>query len=79
MEERDVKKSCEEVLVGGTFEWCKVIFEVRESFSCKGCWFLDADDGCTASLVDRRIPRCGGSLRKDNKDVIFVKIDEVQD
>lgn len=79
MEERDVKKSCEEVSVGGTFEWCKLIYEVQESSSCKGCWFLDADCGCTVGFVNRGIPRCGGFLRKDGKDVIFVQVGEVQD
>lgn len=79
MEKRDFGKSCEDVPVGGTFEWCKLIYEVRESSSCKDCWFLNADDGCTARFVNRSIPRCGGFLRKDGKDVIFVKVGEVQD
>lgn len=79
MEERDVKKSCEEVPVGGTFEWCKLIFEVRESSSCKDCYFLDAECGCTASIVDRSITRCGGFIRKDGKAVVFVQVGEVQD
>lgn len=79
MEERDVKKSCEEVPVGGTFEWCKLILEVQESSSCKGCWFLNADIGCTVRFVDRSVPRCGGLMRRDDKNVIFVKVGEVQD
>ena len=79
MEERDVKKTCEEVPVGGTFEWCKLIYEVRESSSCKDCSFLVADCGCTVRFVDRSIPRCGGFMRKDGKDVIFVQVGEVQD
>lgn len=79
MEERNIKKSCEEVPIGGTFEWCKSIYEVKESSSCKDCWFLNADCGCTSNLVDRNIPSCGGRLRKDGKTVIFVKVGEVQD
>lgn len=79
MEERDMKESCLDVPIGKTFEWCKLIYEVRESSSCKGCWFLDADNGCTVRFVDRNIPRCGGFMRRDDKDVMFVKVGEVQD
>lgn len=79
MEERDVKKSCEEVPIGGTFEWRKLIYEVRESSSCKGCSFLVAECGCTNRFNNREIPRCGGLMRKDGKDVIFVQVSEVQD
>lgn len=74
-----MKKDFESLPVGSTFEWCKLIYEVRESSSCKDCSFCAADCGCTVSLVDRSIPRCGGFLRKDDKDVIFVQVGEVQD
>lgn len=79
MEKRDVIEDFRSLPVGRTFEWCKLIFEVRESSSCKGCWFLDAESGCTSSLIDRSVPCCGGSSRKDGKDVIFVQVNEVQD
>lgn len=78
MERKDVKKNSEEVPVGGTFEWCKIIYEVRESSSCKGCWFLNADNGCTVRFVDKSLERCVGLLRRDGKDVIFVKVGEVK-
>lgn len=79
MEKKGVKKRCKEVPIGGTFEWCKRIYEVREGSSCKECSFLVADCGCTVWHVNKGIPRCGGFLRKDGKDVIFVQIGEVQD
>lgn len=79
MEKRDVIEDFKSLPVGRTFEWCKLIFEVQESSSCEGCWFIDAESGCTFSLVDRSVPRCGGLLRKDGKDVIFVQVGEDQD
>ena len=79
MEERDVKKSCEEVPVGGTFEWCKLIYEVKESPICEDCSFCVPGCGCTVAFENRGIPHCASSLRKDGKSVIFVKVGEVQD
>jgi len=79
MEKRDVIEDFRSLPVGKTFEWCKLIYEVREGSSCQGCSFLVADYGCIVSFVDRSIPRCGGLLRMDDKDVIFVQVGEVQD
>lgn len=79
MEERDMEKNFDSLPVGDTFEWCKLIYEVKESPSCKDCWFCSPDCGCTADPFERWIPHCGSDIREDGKSVVFVKVGEVQD
>lgn len=79
MEERDMKNELRDLPIGSTFVWCGLIYEVKERFPCKGCWFLDVDNGCTVCVGGNNIPACDAFSRKDDKDVIFVKVGEVQD
>ena len=79
MEERDMKESCVDVPIGNTFEWDKLIVEVREADTCANCSFWVPDSGCYFGPNIENTPLCDDAMRKDGKSVIFVKVDEVQD
>lgn len=74
-----MKKNFDSMPVGDTFEWCKLIYEVKESPICEDCSFCVPGCGCTVALENKDIPHCASSLRKDGKSVVFVKVGEVQD
>lgn len=79
MEEREMENGLKDLPIGSKFEWCKLVFKVKERYPCKGCYFLNADYGCAACVGENHIPVCDAFSRKDDKDVIFVKVGEVQD
>lgn len=60
--------------IGSCFEWCKLIFRVEESESCKGCWFYDNTKVSCTSRSFHDLPDCGGLCRQDGKDVRFIRI-----
>lgn len=78
MEERDMEKDFENLPVGSTFEWCKLIYEVKESPWCGDCSFCVPGHGCYFYTINEDIPHCSSGLRKDGKSVVFVKVGEVQ-
>ena len=79
MEERDMKGSCLDVPIGKTFEWDKLIYEVRAADTCANCSFWVPDNGCYFVHYTENTPLCGDFVRKDGKNVVFVKVGEVQD
>lgn len=65
--------------VGERFEYCKLIYEVRENISCKGCSLLiEAENYCADSLTHIFEP-CRDIYREDEKSVIFVQVGESND
>lgn len=66
-----------ELEIGDILEVCKIRLECRESkdHSCANCyWYVDKNQ---CNDVYNSCGKCTSSLRSDNKDVIFVKIGEV--
>lgn len=62
---------------GECFENCKLIYEVRENESCKGCsFFIEEENYCTKMENNMREP-CSDIVRNDNKSVIFVQVGEI--
>lgn len=65
--------------VGEKFVKCKMLLEVRESFSCEGCAVLDASaDKCT-DVEGLKFEPCTIDDREDRKSVIFAKIGDVKE
>ena len=65
--------------VGERFEMCKLIYEVRESVSCKGCaLFIEQEDLCTDFPSDK-FEQCSNINRDDRKSVIFVQVGEAKE
>lgn len=79
MEKRDMEEDFNNLPVGSTFEWCRLVFEIREDYSCSDCWFCAPERGCYFNHIDESTPFCSSFLRRDGKSVIFVKVGEVQD
>ena len=46
-----------------------------EEISCRCCAFRDHEDCASPDPHEGNVPHCGGSGRKDNRSVIFVKSD----
>lgn len=62
--------------VGEQFEMYKLIYEVKEGASCKGCgFFIEAENHCTVPY-NSDIEPCEKNYRDDNKDVIFAYVGE---
>ncbi len=59
--------------VGGVFEYNGVPLIAIKNNSCNGCFFNNADDFCTR---EDRLLLCSPMFRKDNKSVIFKKMEE---
>ena len=67
-----------ELEIGDILEVCNIRIECRESQgnSCNGCyWLTEEEHACTHP---HNCGLCSPFLRTDHKDVIFVKIGEVQ-
>jgi hypothetical protein len=65
--------------VGEQFVKCKMLLEVRESFSCEGCAVFDAStDRCT-DAEGLKFEPCWIYDREDRKSVIFAKIGDVKE
>lgn len=61
-----------DIPIGGRFNWCRIVYEVRVGASCRDCSFWSLDHNvCTASNYVH-FPFCGWFLRKDGISVIFV-------
>ena len=45
------------------------------NYLCKGCLF-DYDNSCGYEFIQDAIGPCGGSVRKDSKSVIFIKVEK---
>lgn len=65
--------------IGEKFEMDKIIYQVvkTNSCSCEGCAFFDEEFLCTDWRS--QAGQCGGDVRKDGEDVIFVKVGEAND
>lgn len=59
--------------VGEIFEYCKLKLQVVENETCEGCYFC-SDAGCLNYRSDTGY--CGESVRNDDKNVIFKRINE---
>lgn len=65
--------------VGERFEYCKLIYEVRENILCKKCsFFIEAENHCTRRRNHDFEP-CNCYERDDKKNVIFVQVGEAND
>lgn len=62
--------------IGERFEVCKIIYEVREGSSCAECSLYIEEDNVCADGYQTKFESCGSASRKDNKNVIFVKVGE---
>lgn len=61
-----------DIPIGEKFNWCRLVYEVREGSSCQDCSFwVDEHHVCAASNY-AHFPFCGWFLRKDGISVIFV-------
>ena len=71
------KKKTTEHAVGERFEIDCIIYEVKEGkeCSCEGC-ALHIDPGVCSDWPKNRFGFCSPIVRKDRKDVIFVKVGE---
>ena len=65
--------------VGEQFVKCKMLLEVRESFSCEGCAALDAQADKCSDVLGLRFEPCTIDEREDRKSVIFAKIGDVKE
>lgn len=59
--------------IGEIFEYCGIKLQVMENKSCKGCFFLGNKFCFNYPKVNGQ---CRSLLRKDNKSVIFKRIDK---
>ena len=62
--------------IGERFEVCKIIYEVREGFSCAGCSLYIKEENVCTDGYNNEFESCGSASRTDNKNVIFVQIGE---
>ena len=58
---------------------CKMLLEVREGFSCKGCVVLDASTDRCSDPDGLEFEPCTIDDREDRKSVIFAKIGDVKE
>lgn len=72
-------KAPKEHNIGEVFENCKIMYEVREGFSCKGCALLIEEENHCTDQDGNRFEPCSQDERTDGKSVIFVQIGEVKD
>ena len=69
-----------ETPIGGRFELCKLIYEVRAATSCEGCaCYIESENECTDGGNTQKFPPCSASARSDNQSVVFVQVGEVKD
>ena len=68
-----------ETPIGGRFELCKLIYEVRAATSCEGCaCYIESENECTDGHGDNFEP-CSNIDRDDRKSVIFVQVGEAKE
>lgn len=61
--------------IGERFVLDHIIYEVRAGDSCRECaFYVDDDNVCTD--YHSRAEACGGYIREDEQDVIFVQVGE---
>lgn len=72
-------KAVKQHRIGECFVNCKLMYEVRENLSCKGCALLIEDENECADQDSTRFEPCSQEERTDGKSVIFVQIGEVKD
>ena len=65
--------------VGEQFVKCKMLLEVRESFSCEGCAALDASSNRCSDPDGLKFEPCTIDEREDRQSVIFAKIGDVKE
>lgn len=61
-----------DIPIGERFNWCRLIYEVREGSSCRDCSFWFDELHVCAATFYAHFPFCGTCIRKDGKSVIFV-------
>lgn len=61
-----------DIPIGGRFNWCRLVYEVRVGVSCQGCSFWVDEHHVCAALNYTHFPKCGWLFRKDGISVIFV-------
>lgn len=61
-----------DIPIGGRFNWCRLVYEVRIGVSCEGCAFWVGEHHVCAALNYAHFPKCGWLFRKDGVSVIFV-------
>lgn len=61
-----------DIPIGGRFNWCRLVYEVRIGASCRDCSFWSGEHNVCAAFNYVHFPFCGWFLRKDGQSVIFV-------
>ena len=73
------REEFENLGVGETFQLgCRkiTVVETDEDTMCEGCFFDETNIHCTKLARDNFIPECCWENRKDEKNVIFVEVEE---
>lgn len=73
------KEEFENLEVGETFELgCRkfTVVETDDETVCEGCFFDEVYRHCGQMVKDNFIPECLWENRKDEKNVIFVEVEE---
>lgn len=65
-----------DIPIGGRFNWCRLVYEVRVGTSCRDCSFYVDEHHVCAAFNFARFPFCGWLLRKDGQSVVFIQVDE---
>lgn len=61
-----------DIPIGGRFNWCRLVYEVRVGTSCRDCSFCVGEHLVCVAPSFAPFPICGSCLRKDGQSVIFV-------
>lgn len=61
-----------DIPIGGRFNWCRLVYEVREGSSCEDCSFWCDEHNVCAAINFAHFPNCDTFFRKDGQSVVFV-------